>query len=120
MLDVFVSKVNKKGYRIAISPCIRTKAGGLSAGVAILYKPFLNAIAEWTVVESRAISVMFRLKGLGDFVFTSVYGYCADRTTGTSNRQLWERLANDSAKVGKPFVWGGGVISTLVLSLPKK
>ena len=61
MIDAFVNKVKEKGYRIAISPCIRTKAGGLSAGVAILYKPFLNAVAEWTVLESRAISVMFRL-----------------------------------------------------------
>jgi hypothetical protein len=108
LIDVFVGKVRAKGYRIAISPCIRTKAGGLSAGVAVLFKPFLNAICEWTVLESRAISVMFRLKGMGDFVFTSVYGYCSEGSTGTSNRQLWERLANDSAKVGKPFMWGGG------------
>ncbi len=43
----------------------------MSAGVAILYKPIPNDIAEWTVVESRAVSVMFRLKNLGDIVFTS-------------------------------------------------
>ena len=70
-------RARRLGWHAFIEPCIRTAAGGRSAGVAIFTRRYLDAYsipgAAQTVVPHRVVKAHLRTRTLGEVALYAAY-----------------------------------------------
>ena len=107
-VNAAVSELRRQGMAGAcFSKACTTQAGGISAGVGICWKGYVNVVATCEVQQGRASGILVRSRVAGLVAFYSVYGFVADAGGFARASILLNRVCEHAKTWGAPFVLAG-------------